>query len=100
MTKYGVPFYLIDMIYNQLEPVAFMLADLNWNITRPFTPQRYIDEFQGIVDGSNGVVDMDMLIRANMLPEITQAACTIVGVWGDATADSQIYHLRALDWEP
>ncbi len=41
-----------------------------------------------------------MLIRANMLPELTQAACTIYGAWGEATADGKLYHLRALDWEP
>lgn len=35
-----------------------------------------------------------------MIPEITQAACSIIGAYGSATADGKLYHLRALDWEP
>lgn len=35
-----------------------------------------------------------------MIPEITQAACTILGAYGEATADGKLYHLRALDWMP
>ena len=35
-----------------------------------------------------------------MLPELIQAACSVVGSWGPATADGKLYHLRALDWEP
>lgn len=34
-----------------------------------------------------------------MLPELTQAACTILGSYGTASADGKLYHLRALDWE-
>lgn len=33
-----------------------------------------------------------------MLPELTKAACTVVGSWGPATADGKLYHLRTLDW--
>lgn len=40
-----------------------------------------------------------MILRLNFLPEIIKAACTIVGVWGPATEDGKIYHLRALDWK-
>jgi hypothetical protein len=35
-----------------------------------------------------------------MLPELIQAACTIVGSFGEASVDGKLYHLRALDWEP
>jgi len=35
-----------------------------------------------------------------MIPELTRAACTIIGAWGTATADGKIYHLRTLDWQP
>lgn len=55
---------------------------------------------QGIADGSEGKVDFVSLRRANMIPELTQAACTIIGAYGEATADGKLYHLRALDWEP
>ena len=35
----------------------------------------------------------------NVLPELTKAHCTVLGAWGEATADNHILHLRALDWE-
>ena len=54
---------------------------------------------KGIAEGSNGTVSETMVIRANMLPELTQAACTVFGAYGAATADNKLYHLRALDWE-
>ena len=53
-----------------------------------------------MADGSNGLLSEQMLIRANMIPELTRAACTVFGAFGSATADGKIYHLRALDWEP
>jgi hypothetical protein len=40
-----------------------------------------------------------LLRRINFFPEITKAACTIVGAWGSATEDGSIYHLRTLDWD-
>jgi hypothetical protein len=33
-----------------------------------------------------------------MLPELTRAACTILGSFGEASAGGKLYHLRALDW--
>jgi len=33
-----------------------------------------------------------------MIPELTRAACTVTGIWGSATSDGNLYHLRALDW--
>lgn len=35
-----------------------------------------------------------------MIPELTRAACTILGAWGSATSDGKLYHLRTLDWQP
>ncbi len=37
--------------------------------------------------------------RANILPELTQAHCTVTGAWGVATKGSRLLHLRALDWD-
>jgi hypothetical protein len=91
---------MIDYIWEKGLPVAFTVLDWNFNIARPYIPQRYIDEMQGIADGSNGTVDGNLLRRINMIPELVQAACTITGVYGDATADGKLYHLRALDWLP
>jgi len=55
---------------------------------------------QGIADGSDGLITFSDIMRVNMVPELTRAACSIVGVFGPATADGKLYHLRALDWAP
>lgn len=33
-----------------------------------------------------------------MIPELTQAACTIVGAWKNSTKNNRLLQLRALDW--
>jgi hypothetical protein len=42
---------------------------------------------------------MSTLIEVNMLPEYTRAGCSILGVWGKATKNGDLIHLRALDWD-
>lgn len=36
--------------------------------------------------------------RANMVPELSQAHCTVVGAWGPSTEGGRLLHLRGLDW--
>jgi len=54
-----------------------------------------------MADGSG--YDFTQLVRVHMFPELTQAACTMVGAWGDATKNAatpgSLFQLRALDWE-
>ena len=100
LSKLGLSQFIMDLVWGQIEQLGFYLLDLNYQIALPYIPQRFIDEVKGIADGSNGTVSEQMLIRANMLPELTQAACTVFGAFGEATADGKLYHLRALDWEP
>jgi len=54
LAKFGVPQIMSDYIFNQIEPIAFYLVDLNWQIALPYIPQRFVDELNGIADGSNG----------------------------------------------
>lgn len=72
------------------------LLDLNWYIALPYTPARYEQEMKGI-SKSSGYSYLNIR-RLNMFPELTQAACTIVGAWGPATTDNKLLQLRALDW--
>lgn len=45
LAQFGVPSLVAIGLYEKyLEPFAFMLLDLNWNIALPYIPQRYIDE--------------------------------------------------------
>lgn len=52
----------------------------------------------GISAGTNGRLSYEDVRRMNYIPELVKAQCSIVGVWGPATADNKLYHLRALDW--
>lgn len=88
-----IPQWVIDIVAEYGAPYLF---ELTYNWTKPFTPQRYIDEMQGIADGAG--VDVKQVIAYNMFPETTKAACTIVGATGPSTANKQIAHLRALDF--
>lgn len=53
-----------------------------------------------MADGSGGKIDHTLLRRVNMLPELIQAACSVIGSHGEASADGKLLHLRALDFEP
>lgn len=73
---------------------------LDWTarVTAPFTPQSYFDEVRGLADGAG--IDYDLLLKTNMIPELTKASCSFFGAWGAATKDStgNAYQLRALDY--
>jgi len=53
---------------------------------------------RGIADGYRMKAYKDIR-RLNMFPELTQAACTVLGAWGPATTDQKLIHLRGLDWD-
>lgn len=72
------------------------LIQLNWLVAQPYTPERFAEEMRGIADGSG--YPYHTIVEANMLPETTRAACTIVGAWDQATVGNNLYQLRALDW--
>lgn len=90
-----LPQWLIDLIAEFGAP--FLLQE-TYKKTKPFTPQRYIDEMQGIADGAG--IDVEVVQNINMFPELTKAACTIVGANHNATPGHQIQHLRGLDFSP
>lgn len=71
--------------------------DLNYDITREFTPPWYDEELHGIADGSG--VTYEDIRRLNLIPELIKAACTVLGAWGGSTISSSLIHLRSLDWD-
>jgi len=77
--------------------VAQKLLDVNYLITKKYTPQRWNDEFKGVAKGSG--VPAKMWRRINLIPELLKASCSIGGWWGKATATGKLIQLRALDWE-
>lgn len=74
------------------------LLQLTWEITKPFTPSRFNDEIDAMASASG--VDVWELRGLNMVPELLKAWCSIIGVWGKASATGNVLQLRALDWDP
>lgn len=77
--------------------VAKVLLDLNYKITKKYTPERYDEEMLGIARASG--VHLNKIRRVNLLPELLKASCSILGAWGKATESGELIQLRALDWE-
>ena len=73
------------------------LLDVNYLITKKYTPQRWDDEMKGIAKGSG--VPTKTWRRINLIPELLKASCSIGGWWGEATATGKLLQLRSLDWE-
>ena len=73
------------------------VLDLNYKITKKYTPRRFEDEMAGLSAGSG--LPKAVFRQVNMIAELTKAACSIVGAWGKATSDGRLLHLRALDWD-
>ena len=73
--------------------------DLNYQITKKYTPEWYQEELNGLSAGSG--IDMKKFRRLNLLPELIKAGCSMYGAWGNATAQSTggLLQLRALDWD-
>ena len=98
LEDFGVPASVLDLLTPDIFlRIAYLMLDINWQVALQYIPQRFQDEIQGIADGAG--IDVTEVRRANILPELTQAHCTVLGAWGVATTDNRLLHLRALDWD-
>ena len=98
LDDYGVPQFVLDVLTeDQLLTLAEIALDINFKVALPYIPDRFVLEMKGIADGSG--IELNEIIRLNLLPELTQAHCTVVGAWEPATKDNRLLHLRALDWD-
>lgn len=91
------PAWLKKIIGKNAISLAKKLLDLNYFITKKYTPQRWDDEFKGLGKGSG--IPANHWRRINLIPELLKASCSIGGWWGPATATGELIQLRALDWE-
>lgn len=90
-----LPAYVAGLVADFGVPIAL---EWTWNNTKNFTHSRYIDEMNGIADGS-GVSRQD-IYNINMIAELIKAQCSIIGANGNATTFSlggRLVHLRTLD---
>ncbi|CAF3927397.1 unnamed protein product [Adineta steineri] len=72
--------------------------DLNYEITRFYTPPWYDEELRGLAAGSG--ISYENIRRLNLLPELIKAACSVIGAWGQSTlSKTTLLHLRSLDWD-
>jgi len=90
-----IPAFMKDVILTK--GLNFAL-DLTEKLTRPYTPQAFYDELQGIADAIPSL-DYKTLLRLQMLPEVTKASCSFFGAWGAATKEGKTLHLRSLDYD-
>lgn len=68
-----------------------------WDIMKDYLPQEYKDEMQGMADGSG--LTFEEVTVFNTMPAVVNYmfGCSELAVWGDATSDGKLYHVRGLD---
>lgn len=63
-------------------------------VQRPFMPERFLQELQGLADGAG--CSLDDALAANFIPELFH--CSGFAVMNGATRDGTLYHGRVLDY--
>jgi hypothetical protein len=59
-------------------------------------PERFKRETEGLADGAG--VDLQLLRRSQVVSVVTERACSVFAVFGNATKDGKVYHGRNFDW--
>ncbi|HDN51178.1 MAG TPA: hypothetical protein ENG06_05330 [Thermoplasmatales archaeon] len=80
-------------LYNSPVPYEDLL-DM-WNETKPYIPDEYIQEMQGLADGAG--ISMEEVAAAYMAVLRGAMGCFGVAAWGPATEDGRLYHARSFD---
>jgi hypothetical protein len=69
-----------------------------WNIyEEPFTPNEYLEEIQGLVDGSGMTYDEIILFFTGWRYIMFGNSCIEMAAWGPATSDGKLYSLYSCD---
>ena len=86
----------LDLAQKSEAVLTDAVLDNAWETMLPYIDKRFIDELKGLAAGAE--VDYEKLRRAHMIPVVSSYACSGVAVWGDATANGDLYHIRNLDF--
>ena len=70
--------------------------DAAWATVEPYINSRFIDELHGVADGAG--ISYDTLRRAHAVTLVSNYACSLVGLWGAASANGDLYQIRNLDY--
>jgi len=71
-----------------------------WNVMGDYLPDEYKDEMHGMADGSGlSFEDISVLTTIPAVFNVlAEDACCEISLWGKATLDGKLYHVRSLDW--
>jgi len=86
------------ILFNFFEEMGFSYSTLidSMNILIDYIPERYMLEIQGIADGSES--SFERICIYNILHDIANfISCSGAIVWGSATANGELIHLRSTD---
>jgi hypothetical protein len=67
-----------------------------WNIQKEYLPQCYIKEMQGMANGS-GIPFEEIAVHNILYDLINFPSCWGAVLWGSATKDGNLYHMRSAD---
>lgn len=90
----NLPPWLQKVVLQYGVELAFDLIAL---LTKPFTPQHFFDEIQGMADATG--LSAKKILHIHLIGELTQGDCSLYGAWGEATLGSKMLAMRALDWD-
>jgi len=71
-----------------------------WGIMEDYLPHEYKEEMQGMADGA-GMSFEEVAVLSMMTAvfnHLFEDSCCEVSLWGDATADGKLLHVRSWDW--
>jgi hypothetical protein len=66
-----------------------------WDVMKPLLPQPYIEEMQGIADGSDVSFENISIFNFGLYSALN---CASFSAWGPATSDGRLYHARSSDF--
>ncbi|GMV65943.1 MAG: hypothetical protein AMXMBFR75_17400 [Candidatus Hinthialibacteria bacterium] len=74
------------------------ILDHVWAAAKPHASPYFIEEMEGLAEGCG--VDVQSVIRSNMIGEASEWHCSLFGAWGNATKETgHLLQLRSLDYE-
>jgi beta propeller repeat protein len=84
--------------YQTYDPIRYGDAALDaaWAAVSPYVKTRFVEEMQGVADGSGA--SYLMIRRAHCVSLVSDYACSGVCVWGPASANGHLYQIRNLDY--
>jgi len=74
-------------------PMSLLIE--TWNIMKDYIPDEYIDEIQGIADGSE--LTFEEVIAGYMVIVREDMGCFGISAWGNATKNGSLIHVRCFD---